>query len=545
MLLPPVNPSHPDPELAALLDSLVVRELTASEAARLAERLAREPATRAAYCETMAFEAMMHRELPRVEAVAAEPVAQWKAAGTGGFRGWWALAAALLVTAAVASFIIQSPGPKTRDLAPGDDLDFPVAAYSDDDNTVATVTNAAGVRIAGGSQRVESGARLRDGLIEIAGGNVEVTFDCGAVVFVEGPARLHLESEFRARLDFGRVRAEVPPQAIGFLLTTPGGVIRDLGTSFGVSVGATGATEVHVLEGKVEASLASAAAGTAPSLIAENEAVLLSPARIERTKFDAAQFSTDLPPAARETPLELAHWSFDPPGRTVMTSSAQPFTLTLRKNGQTQDDAATRFTPGVFGSGVTFDGETEAAWSNCPGIAGHAPRTVSAWVNIPADTRTDQPSGIVAWGRFRDGEKWQLSTNAAKGEGKIGALRQEFGEGYITGSTDLRDGRWHHVAVVFHGGHNADVTTHVKLYVDGRLETLTARKQRRIATGTLAQGRRSQATTFPVIMGRYLGQWRDRPIFYWRGALDEVRIHSAALTPSEIVALMEKNQLPP
>jgi len=120
-------------------------------------------------------------------------------------------------------------------------------------------------------------------------------------------------------------------------------------------------------------------------------------------------------------------------------------------------------------------------------------------------------------------------------DGALGALRVELGIGHVVGATDLRDGRWHHVAVVFLGGENADVSTHIRLYVDGRLERMTGRLQQRIATDTVS------GKAAPMIIGRYLGRWKNREHFYFQGDLDEVRVYDEAILPSDIVGIMKEH----
>ncbi len=50
----------------------------------------------------------------------------------------------------------------------------------------------------------------------------------------------------------GKLRATVPPQAVGFTIGSPNLDVVDLGTEFGLQVEAEGKTEVHVFKGKVE-----------------------------------------------------------------------------------------------------------------------------------------------------------------------------------------------------------------------------------------------------------------------------------------------------
>ncbi len=85
-------------------------------------------------------------------------------------------------------------------------------------------------------------------------GLAEVRFRSGVHVVLQGPARLELLSGNSARLHSGRLTARVPGPATGFAVLSPQGKVVDLGTEFGMDVGADGGTDVYVFEGKVEAS---------------------------------------------------------------------------------------------------------------------------------------------------------------------------------------------------------------------------------------------------------------------------------------------------
>src|SRR5262249_20662372 len=95
---------------------------------------------------------------------------------------------------------------------------------------------------------------LRAGkLVRLERGLAEVRFQCGAHVVLEGPACLELISSRSARLVQGKLTARVTTPNAGFEIVSVHGKVIDLGTEFGVSVSDTGATEVYVFEGKVEA----------------------------------------------------------------------------------------------------------------------------------------------------------------------------------------------------------------------------------------------------------------------------------------------------
>jgi FecR protein len=98
---------------------------------------------------------------------------------------------------------------------------------------------------------LRQGAQLRAGPLVLHAGLAELEFRNGAVLAVEGPAKIELASADRVILRSGKVAAEVPPRAKGFTVETSAGNVTDLGTRFGVHVAGNGVTEAHVFEGRV------------------------------------------------------------------------------------------------------------------------------------------------------------------------------------------------------------------------------------------------------------------------------------------------------
>ena len=94
--------------------------------------------------------------------------------------------------------------------------------------------------------------QLPSGVSRLATGTVEIEFDGGARVWIEGPAEFVPRSGQRVELNHGRLMAYVPRQARGFAVGTPTAELVDLGTEFGVDVDTAGKTDVHVLKGAVE-----------------------------------------------------------------------------------------------------------------------------------------------------------------------------------------------------------------------------------------------------------------------------------------------------
>jgi len=96
------------------------------------------------------------------------------------------------------------------------------------------------------------GDRLGDEIVRLFAGSVELTFDQGAVVEVDGPIEFRPLSTGEVELRRGRLLASVPQKAIGFTVSTPTSKIVDLGTEFEVAVNDAGESNVQILKGEVE-----------------------------------------------------------------------------------------------------------------------------------------------------------------------------------------------------------------------------------------------------------------------------------------------------
>lgn len=106
------------------------------------------------------------------------------------------------------------------------------------------------------TQGVGFGSKLHAGQrLDLAAGLVEITFDDGATVVLEGPSTFDVRARGQARLEEGRLAAIVPEQARGFEVATTGLNVVDLGTEFGMTAKREGTTEIHVFNGLVKAQL--------------------------------------------------------------------------------------------------------------------------------------------------------------------------------------------------------------------------------------------------------------------------------------------------
>lgn len=96
------------------------------------------------------------------------------------------------------------------------------------------------------------GALLEAGSFWLAAGTVELEFNRGARVTLQGPSSFELKNAHLLHVSSGNLVAKIPEEAIGFTITTDEAEVVDLGTEFGLRVSDGGQTEVHVIEGLVE-----------------------------------------------------------------------------------------------------------------------------------------------------------------------------------------------------------------------------------------------------------------------------------------------------
>ena len=150
--------------------------------------------------------------------------------------------------------------------------------------------------------------------LDLETGLVELRYDCGASVLLEGPAVLQIDSASSARLVRGRLTARVEKPDGGqagelsarvFSVHTPQASVHDLGTEFGVEVGERGAADVHVFDGLVELAAATPAAPEVPVRLGAGEAAGIDEAgRIKRRGGSLARkFVRSLPKPETDKPF--------------------------------------------------------------------------------------------------------------------------------------------------------------------------------------------------------------------------------------------------
>ncbi len=385
------------------------------------------------------------------------------------------------------------------------------------------------------------GSGLRPGQrLVLVSGLAEVSFANGATVVLEGPVDFEIRTSASGFLHRGRAVAHVPEKARGFIIDSPRGRLVDLGTEFGISVGDSDETEVHVLDGRVDAQLPGQ---PQPVELRASEGLHIGRAGTTWLKADESQFVTEMPPRPDVTPNYI-HWTFDEgtgkeahnTGRGLAEQDAL-----LRLSSFSEQGPGPIWTAGKFGGALELDGKDSFAECDYRGIPGRQARTIAAWIRVPVKFNPTQGYAIIGWGHTSPGAAWQMSPNPMKDDGALGRLRIGTGKGMVIGSQDLRDGQWHHVAVVMYGGTRPTTGTHVLLYVDGKLDLASRKSVRDILTDP-------EGADHGLYVGRNIdfhGQPLDKisggPFF--RGTVDEVFIVAAALSQEQILQLMQQNRM--
>ena len=482
------------------VERLVIEVLDGTASARqreeLSKVLAADPAALDLYCRCCEMDSALQRLAAGRSGLAAVTLDPAEATRRHPVRTALLAAVATVALAATVLWRVQAPRPE------------PLVVFAQGPATLFSVEHS-GESDPSGNQLAE------DSLVRLSQGRMELRFRSGVSALIEAPAEWVIRSAGRVELRRGSAWFGVPPAARGFQVLSPELEVIDLGTEFGVLVEAGRSDQVHVMKGSVAVRHRAAAPEAAALTVWADQAVAANPRqKVDAIRYDPALFAKSLP-----TALPALHWTFDarqPDGWPAAGDHPALASATARPNGEPEAiegpvGGALRLTPGRF---------LECDW---PGILDARPRTVAGWIRVPEGLPdAELPASIVFWGKEGDElsmMKWRvgLSPEAEREGGVKGALRAEFGRGRVIGSTDLRDGRWHHIAAVFQGGNTADNTRRVLLYVDGRLEAISSSAHQRISTRSAT----------PLQFGGRGGRFD----------LDDFRIVEGALSPEEIAAL--------
>ncbi len=342
-------------------------------------------------------------------------------------------------------------------------------------------------------------------------GIIELTFSSGVNTIIQAPAKVTLIDESHVEIHYGRAWFDNEVKVENFRATTPKLKALDLGTVFGIIADKTENHELHVFEGKVEATTTHG--NLEKTTLKESTAVITTPSGgLSTIPFNRDLFYTKLP----ET-IPYLHWNFDQESLSDIATTgnqllaSQITTMPMRTANQID---------GKYGKAFSFTTRSGPLVTSWQGVAADAPRTISCWIKYSARN----PSGaIVEWGiPESNSAKWRITLNPeVQNEGGVrGAIRTEFGNGYVIGSTDLRDDQWHHIVSVYDGSGKGSPRS-IKHYIDGKLEPVSA-YQANVINTTL-----NKSKSQPCLIGNR-----------FKGAIDDLRIYQGVLPANAIPGIM-------
>lgn len=185
-------------------------------------------------------------------------------------------------------------------------------------------------------------------------------------------------------------------------------------------------------------------------------------------------------------------------------------------HGRDGEIIGAQYAEGVFGKCLRYDGEDDnLIVTGYAGVGGTEPRTTLFW--FKANGTRDH--SWVKWGPNASGEKYYIRAHVT---GENCFLRIEVNGGQNYGNTNVCDGEWHHLAVVFPEG--ADSVQDHDLYVDGELQEKIGNDKEMNTNGEAQDvniGARLTGHTFML------------------GFLDELAIFSTDLDVDQINAIRE------
>ncbi|YCM44350.1 LamG-like jellyroll fold domain-containing protein [Verrucomicrobiaceae bacterium 227] len=379
-----------------------------------------------------------------------------------------------------------------------------------------------------------SGNLKKGDSLELTAGALELTLKHDSRLILEAPASLTFEDTNQLTLNSGTLYVEITgPKGEGFTVTTPSFTVTDLGTRFGIHSSIDQPDEIHVHEGLVEASV-----NGSTTSISAGKAFIIAPGfpkGLRPITFHGESFFNELPEASRPLALSFDDWAGD--GAPLAKSP----NLDLRTHlVGTPAHPSLEIVEGHRGKAAKFNGDgSSLRITGWHGIEGNSPRTVAFWIKLPSrKLLSSMTYPIIAWGSSsnREHKNWGLCIErhlANLSKPTAGALR--FSDGQSSGGVagpDLRDDRWHHLAVTYQPGIDSSLLTGTRIYLDGKeveIQELEDSQVDTLSTDTLfigshVEGKRSNFAPFI-------------------GTLDELQIFRKTLTAREIRRLIETNSI--
>jgi hypothetical protein len=453
---------------------------------------------------------------------------------------------------------VSHPTPIARDSAPLvsplSPLPSPISPHS---SVVGQITGMVDCKLAG-TERVSREVSLNFSY-QLVSGLMEITYNSGAKVILQGPVTYKVDSADGGYLSLGKLTARVEKKAEGggrkaessslstihyplstassplFSVRTPTAVFIDLGTEFGVEVSKSGTSEVCVLKGTVRGEFLDADGHVLQTVeLKEGEGRRYEQASgratviaVDRASFakmqilgpegDRCQRWLDYSHRLRKDPSLVAYYTFE---SMEGDGSVLPNVSTA---GRAMDGTikGARWTVGRFPGKMALSfhgyGTTDRVELPEPERFNFTKAfSVAVWFQIPDFSRPDRTliaKGDKGYRLLQREDIAGITFDTDYGvDGNSGKFYPIFGSGVI-------DTQWHHAVAVFSG----DYVGRKRLYIDGQLDI------RGDVPPPLTQNNE------PVWIGNN-SQHPDRALF---GLIDEVAIFDRALPAEEIKTMYD------
>lgn len=236
-------------EIDYLASKMRDRSLTDEDKVRLEELIKHDPECRRRFAEHMFLESELKNNSEIIaRAVPHAPIAVFirKIIPHG-------IAAILTIAFTLAGVFLFN---QNQEKQPTQSVGPIALSATEESNAVAVIKQTMrakwGEETTASKKRIKKKLGLQPSRLHLESGVAQIDFYNGATAIIEGPAMIDLVNPDLARLHFGKLRANVPPPAIGFQIETTDYKIVDLGTEFAVDLKKDGTSEVHVIEGEIE-----------------------------------------------------------------------------------------------------------------------------------------------------------------------------------------------------------------------------------------------------------------------------------------------------
>ena len=461
--------------------------------------------------------------------------------------GW---AAAVAATVVAAFLLVPKSGTDRSELLVDEEATI---LMQDEHSFIARVVDSSGVEWGGGNTVEILAGELTPGMLDLQRGSLDVIFDNGVRFAFVGPVEMDLSSLQRLSLRSGSLVVDVPGLSGGLVVNTPDAVLKIHTALTRIQCKAQKPTLVSVVKGALNLFTENETGHEVWKNMVGKEAVEVARGTadpIAKTRqVTEPRIDLSLPPELEN--LQYVHYRFDEAGGNSVKNDgtipdADGWLDGLADN---PEYPAPRRVAGRFGRALECSGHGEGMLANLKEFGTDEPGSVAFWIKMDPDTVPAKHENIFSWHMYTQPQKQRhtsdekdlacrIRINHSASEGVVGAVRIEFRNKWICGTTDLRDGRWHHVTAVFHRGYYGTAVRH---YIDGELARSSARGQTwfprerypEIGGGSIAVGRR---------------YWPGRPEILahadpigLRGMVDELYVFNQAVLPSHASSLHMKN----